>query len=153
MAAPGDDKVIGVPEAAVILETSDQMVRRLARSGRVPAYRLPGGRAYKFFRKELQEHMAKNATPLNGEGDAVLDSRAVGELLDMDVQQVRRYAREKRIPAYRHPGKRGYEFSRNEVLALLRRSRLEAGGGEESAAGAGDDAEAGRSRPAERQRS
>ena len=138
MKTPGDDKIIGVPEAAVILDTSDQMVRRLARAGRVPAYRLPGGRAFKFFRNELEEHVKKYATPLAGEGDAVLDTRAVGELLGMDIQQVRKYARENRIPSYRHKGRRGYEFSRNEVLAHLRSSRLEAGGGQEEAGGGGE---------------
>ena len=140
MTMPGDDEIIGVREAAVILGTSDQMVRKLARSGRFPAYRLPGGRVMKFFRKELEEHVEKNTTPLHGEGDAVLDSRAVGELLGMDVQQVRKYAKEKRLPAYRHKGKRGYEFSRNEVLAHVRLSRLDAGGGEEGAAGGGEQA-------------
>ena len=30
-----------------------QMVRLAAREGRLPAYRLPGGRAYKFFREEI----------------------------------------------------------------------------------------------------
>ncbi len=140
MNTPGDDEIIGVPAAAVILGTSDQMVRRLARAGRVPAYRLPGGRAFMFFRNELEEHVAKNATPLVGEGDAVLDTRAVGEILGMDVNQVRKYAREKRIPAYRPKGRRGYEFSRNEVLAHVRSTRLEADGGqEEEAAGGGEE--------------
>ena len=141
MKTPGDDKIIGVPEAAVILGTSDQMVRRMARSGRVPAYRLPGGRAFMFFRNELEEHVKKYATPLAGEGDAVLDTRAVGELLGMDVQMVRKYARENRIPSYRHKGRRGYEFSRNEVLAHVRSTRLEADGGQgEEAAGGGEEA-------------
>jgi excisionase family DNA binding protein len=39
-----------------------QMVRLAAREGRLPAYRLPGGRAFKFFRDEtfdwLHEHPA-----------------------------------------------------------------------------------------------
>jgi hypothetical protein len=30
-----------------------QMVRRYAREGRLPAYKLPGGRTFKFFRDEI----------------------------------------------------------------------------------------------------
>ena len=138
MTLPDDDRIIGVREAAEILDTSDQMVRKLARKGRIPAYRLPGGRVFKFFRRELLEHKQKNTTPVDGEGDAVIDSRAVAELLGMDVQLVRKYAREQRIPAYRHTGRRGYEFSRNEVLAHVRNSRMEAGGGEDGKAEAGE---------------
>jgi excisionase family DNA binding protein len=37
-----------------------QMVRKYAREGRIPAYRLPGGRTFRFFRDEifgfLREH-------------------------------------------------------------------------------------------------
>lgn len=137
MTLPEDDRIIGVREAAEILDTSDQMVRKLARKGRIPAYRLPGGRVFKFFQRELKEHKRKNTTPV-GEDDEVIDSRAVAELLDMDVQLVRKYAREKRIPAYRHTGRRGYEFSRNEVLAHARSSRMEADGGENGEAEAGE---------------
>ena len=32
-----------------------QVVRRLAREGKIPAYRLPGGRAFRFFRDEVLE--------------------------------------------------------------------------------------------------
>jgi hypothetical protein len=32
-----------------------QMVRRYAREGRLPAYKLPGGRTFKFFRDEIYE--------------------------------------------------------------------------------------------------
>lgn len=137
MTVPEDDRIIGVREAAEILDTSDQMVRKLARKGRIPAYRLPGGRAFKFFRRELLEHKRKNTTPIE-EGDEVIDSRAVAELLRVDVQLVRKYAREKRIPAYRHTGRRGYEFSRNEVLEHVRSGRMEAGGGEDGEAEAGE---------------
>jgi hypothetical protein len=31
------------------------MVRRYAREGRLPAYKLPGGRTFKFFRDEIYE--------------------------------------------------------------------------------------------------
>ena len=126
MATPGEDAVLGVGEAAELLGMSEQMVRKHARSGRIPAYRLPGGRVFKFFRNELLRHREMTATPMAGEGDAVIDTKAVAELLDMDVQQVRKYAREKRIPAHRHPGKRGYEFSRSEVLQYVRSCRAAA---------------------------
>jgi hypothetical protein len=32
-----------------------QMVRRYAREARLPAYKLPGGRTFKFFRDEIYE--------------------------------------------------------------------------------------------------
>ena len=44
-----------------------QMVRLAAREGRLPAYRLPGGRAFKVFRDEifdwLHEHPCRFARP------------------------------------------------------------------------------------------
>jgi excisionase family DNA binding protein len=32
-----------------------QVVRRMAREGSIPAYRLPGGRSFRFFRDEVLE--------------------------------------------------------------------------------------------------
>ena len=40
-------------QVAEMLGMNVQMVRLAAREGRLPAYRLPGGRAYKFFREEI----------------------------------------------------------------------------------------------------
>lgn len=54
----------------------------------------------------------------------VMDAAMVGELLGMNVQMVRKYAREGRIPAYRLPGGRTYRFFRDEVVEYLRAHRV-----------------------------
>ena len=59
-----------------------------------------------------------------GEYPPVMDAAMVGELLGMNVQMVRRYAREGRIPAYRLPGGRTYRFFRDEVVDYLRAHRV-----------------------------
>ncbi len=50
----------------------------------------------------------------------VLDTALVAELLGMNVQVVRRLAREGKIPAYRLPGGRAFRFFRDEVLEWLK---------------------------------
>lgn len=50
----------------------------------------------------------------------ILDAAQVAELLGMNVQMVRRYAREGRIPAYKLPGGRTFKFFRDEVFEFLR---------------------------------
>jgi excisionase family DNA binding protein len=50
----------------------------------------------------------------------VMDSAMVAEMLGMNVQIVRRMAREGEIPAYRLPGGRTFRFFRTEVLDWLR---------------------------------
>lgn len=55
-----------------------------------------------------------------GEEGPVLDSAGVAELLGMNVQVVRRLAREGQIPAYRLPGGRAFRFFREEVLDWLK---------------------------------
>ncbi|MPZ53907.1 MAG: helix-turn-helix domain-containing protein [Acidimicrobiia bacterium] len=50
----------------------------------------------------------------------ILDTSQVAELLGMNIQMVRRYAREGRIPAYKLPGGRTFKFFREEVIELLR---------------------------------
>ena len=50
----------------------------------------------------------------------VLDTALVAELLGMNVQVVRRLAREGKIPAYRLPGGRAFHFFRDEVLEWLK---------------------------------
>lgn len=52
-----DDKILGAQEVADLLDMNVQMVRKYAREGRLPAYRLPGGRTFKFFRSEILEHV------------------------------------------------------------------------------------------------
>lgn len=50
----------------------------------------------------------------------VLDTALVAELLGMNVQVVRRLAREGKMPAYRLPGGRAFRFFRDEVLEWLK---------------------------------
>ncbi len=50
----------------------------------------------------------------------ILDAAQVAELLSMNVQMVRRYAREGRIPAYKLPGGRTFKFIRDEIVEFLR---------------------------------
>ncbi len=50
----------------------------------------------------------------------VMDSAMVAEMLGMNVQIVRRMAREGQIPAYRLPGGRTFRFFREEVLEWLK---------------------------------
>ena len=56
----------------------------------------------------------------------ILDAAHVAELLGMNVQMVRKYAREGRIPAYRLPGGRTFKFFRDEVFEFLRAHPVEA---------------------------
>ena len=50
----------------------------------------------------------------------ILDTAHVAELLGMNIQMVRKYAREGRIPAYRLPGGRSFRFFRDEIFEFLR---------------------------------
>ena len=50
----------------------------------------------------------------------ILDAAQVAELLGMNVQMVRRYAREGRLPAYKLPGGRTFKFFRDEILEFVR---------------------------------
>jgi excisionase family DNA binding protein len=50
----------------------------------------------------------------------ILDAAQVAELLGMNVQMVRRYAREGRLPAYKLPGGRTFKFFREEIYAFLK---------------------------------
>ncbi|HEY5652679.1 MAG TPA: helix-turn-helix domain-containing protein [Acidimicrobiia bacterium] len=50
----------------------------------------------------------------------ILDAAQVAELLGMNVQMVRRYAREERLPAYKLPGGRTFKFFRDEIYDFLR---------------------------------
>ena len=49
----------------------------------------------------------------------ILDTMQVAELLGMNIQKVRKYAREGRIPAYRLPGGRTFRFFRDEIIEYL----------------------------------
>jgi excisionase family DNA binding protein len=50
----------------------------------------------------------------------VLDTAMVADLLSMNVQVVRKMAREGTLPAYRFPGGRSFRFFRDEILEWLR---------------------------------
>jgi excisionase family DNA binding protein len=50
----------------------------------------------------------------------ILDAAQVAELLGMNVQMVRRYAREGRLPAYKLPGGRTFKFFRDEIYEFLK---------------------------------
>lgn len=56
----------------------------------------------------------------------IIDAAQVAELLGMNVQMVRKYAREGRIPAYRLPGGRAFKFFRDEIFDFLRQHPVEA---------------------------
>jgi PTS system nitrogen regulatory IIA component len=47
--------ILDAAQVAELLGMNVQMVRRYAREGRLPAYKLPGGRTFKFFRDEIYE--------------------------------------------------------------------------------------------------
>jgi len=49
----------------------------------------------------------------------ILDAAQVAELLKMNVQMVRKYAREGRIPAYKLPGGRVFHFITQEIIDWL----------------------------------
>lgn len=53
-----EEEVINAEEAARLLGLDVLQVRRLAQKGGLPAYRLPGGRKYKFFLSEVQAFAA-----------------------------------------------------------------------------------------------
>lgn len=56
-----ENEVINAEEAARLLGVDVLQVRRLAQKGGLPAYRLPGGRKYKFFRSEVEAYSAFRA--------------------------------------------------------------------------------------------
>lgn len=66
----------------------------------------------------------------------ILDAAQVADLLGMNVQMVRKYAREGRIPAYRLPGGRAFKFFRDEVFEFLRAHPVEVDEEEEVTASA-----------------
>lgn len=57
--------ILDAAQVADLLGMNVQMVRKYAREGRLPAYKLPGGRTFKFFREEIFE--ALKAHPVTTE--------------------------------------------------------------------------------------
>ena len=62
----------------------------------------------------------------DGDYPPILDAAHVAELLGMNVQMVRKYAREGRIPAYRLPGGRTFKFFRDEIFEFVKSHPVEA---------------------------
>lgn len=60
-----DDRILGAQEVADLLDMNVQMVRKYAREGRLPAYRLPGGRTFKFFRSEILDYVRSFPVDVN----------------------------------------------------------------------------------------
>lgn len=68
--------ILDAAQVAELLSMNVQMVRRYAREGRLPAYKLPGGRTFKFFRDEVFEFV--RAHPVSDAEDGVSESRSIG---------------------------------------------------------------------------
>jgi excisionase family DNA binding protein len=66
--------ILDAAHVAELLGMNVQMVRKYAREGRIPAYRLPGGRAFKFFRDEIFDFL--KAHPVSEETDVSEDAEA-----------------------------------------------------------------------------
>ena len=52
--APADE-ILTAKEAGKLLKVSHRTVRRMAREGRITSYRLPGSRALRFRRSDLEQ--------------------------------------------------------------------------------------------------
>lgn len=74
-----EDDVLSAEEAARLLGMDILKVRRLALQGRIPAYRIPGGRKYKFFRSEVEAYARAVAeeAKAKAEAEASADSPVV----------------------------------------------------------------------------
>ena len=66
--------ILDAAQVAELLGMNVQMVRRYAREGRLPAYKLPGGRTFKFFRDEVYEFVRSH--PASAEDDRTIESRS-----------------------------------------------------------------------------
>ena len=60
--------------AAELLNMNVDVVRRMARDGELPAYRLPGARAFRFFRDELMEYVKSFPVHESAEARHAVDS-------------------------------------------------------------------------------
>ncbi len=67
--------ILDAAQVAEMLGMNIQMVRQYAREGRLPAYRLPGGRTFKFFRDEIYEFLRSH--PVTAVEDGVIGSRSL----------------------------------------------------------------------------
>lgn len=67
--------ILDAAQVAELLSMNVQMVRRYAREGRLPAYKLPGGRTFKFFRDEIFDFVRSH--PVTESEDGVIESRSI----------------------------------------------------------------------------
>lgn len=69
--------ILDAAQVAELLGMNVQMVRRYAREGRLPAYKLPGGRTFKFFRDEIYEFVKSH--PATSAGDEITDGQTTSQ--------------------------------------------------------------------------
>ena len=55
-----NSRFIGIPEACEILGKAKSTVYRLANEGKVPAYKVPGEKEWRFIESELVAHVKEN---------------------------------------------------------------------------------------------
>ncbi len=67
-------QVLDTAMVAEMLGMNVQVVRRMAREGTIPAYRLPGGRSFRFFRDEVLDWLKSFPVQADAEADAQFDS-------------------------------------------------------------------------------
>lgn len=67
--------ILDAAQVAELLGMNVQMVRQYAREGRLPAYKLPGGRTFKFFRDEIYEFVRSH--PVTAAEDGVSESQSI----------------------------------------------------------------------------
>lgn len=63
--------ILDTAMAAEMLSMNVDVVRRMARDGELPAYRLPGARAFRFFRDELMDYV--RSFPVHEKSDVEQD--------------------------------------------------------------------------------
>ena len=69
--------ILDAAQVAELLGMNVQMVRRYAREGRLPAYKLPGGRTFKFFRDEIYEFVKSH--PAVSAEDEISDAQTTSQ--------------------------------------------------------------------------
>ncbi len=69
--------VLDTGMVAELLGMNIQVVRRMAREGEIPSYRLPGGRTFRFFRDEIFEWLRRY--PVHGTADGAVSATTVAD--------------------------------------------------------------------------
>ncbi len=69
--------VLDTAMVAELLGMNIQVVRRMAREGQIPSYRLPGGRTFRFFRDEIFEWLRSFPVTPETAGDMEVGDEAV----------------------------------------------------------------------------